>query len=149
MAKSRVQNDSETYNDGMEYLSSSSNAMGVWHTLEAMVGQNMRRNLNYEGYNNDPNSNNQFKVFTAIRRNDSLSEHFQSAQNGRKASRVEMANRESANVSGSAKIKVNDTKESSSVKKNVNLQAKRRKSCVKGGKKLYRDKFEDLGVDCR
>lgn len=152
--RNQVQNDSQTFNDGgdMEYMSSSSNAMGVWHTLEVMVGQNNRRNLNYEGYNNDPNSN-QFNIFTAIRRNDSLNEHFQSTTTGRKNSSAEMANSDGRNggrkdvVSGSAKVSENSNG-TSAMKKNVHIQV-RKKKAGKGGKKVCRDKYEDLGVDCR
>lgn len=132
-------------NGGMEYLSSSSNAMGIWHTLDVMVGQNMRRKLNYEGYNNDSGPS-QFNIFSAIRRNDSLNEH----STGRKSSSTaEMTNTDSKsnkNDVASEISKVNSN--GATVKKQVNIQAKRRKS-LKGGKKIPRDKYEDLGVDCR
>lgn len=140
-------NPNQVENGGMEYLSSSSNAMGVWHTLEAMVGQNMRRNLNYEGYNN-VTSPSQFNHFTAIRRNDSLNEHFQSTPAGRKSSSAEMANSDCGStgkdvVSEIAKVSGNGA----TPKKHVSIQVKKKKA--KGGKKVLRDKYEDLGVDCR
>lgn len=132
-------------NGGMEYLSSSSNAMGVWHTLEAMVGQNMRRNLNYEGYNNDT-SPSQFNIFTAIRRTDSLNEP---TTTGRKSSTAEMANSDGRSngknvVSDITKVSGNGA----TAKKHVNIQARKKKS-GKSAKKVHRDKFEVLDVDCR
>lgn len=134
-------------NGGMEYLSSSSNAMGIWHTLDVMVGQNKRRNLNYEGYNN-ATSPSQFNIFTAMRRNDSLKEHFQSTPSGRKSSSAEMANSDGRSTgkdvaSEIAKVSGNGA----TPKKHVSIQAKKKKG--KGGKKVSRDKYEDLGVDCR
>lgn len=132
----------EVQTDGMEYLSSSSNGMGVWHTLEVMVGQNMRRNLNYEGYNNEPNSS-QFNIFTAIRRNDSL--EYPSTTTGRKNSTAEMTSRGGKTVtSGSAK----NSESGTSVKKHVSIHG-RQKKLGKSGKKVCREKYEDLGVDCR